>query len=361
MNRQFYLDLAASAICMPIGTDLVLHDESNPDDIRNHGPALGRVMERAARRWNTPLAFSLMDLRLDKLDLLSAAGITAAHAETFHFDQPLADQELDAICGNPAGAFGPGSRARDGALAYIASLPDLVPVGMAIGPFSLTTRLMSDPISAAAMAGAGDVDSDEVRILWQCLRMAEAAIARSVRSQIAHGARVIMICEPAACTAFLSPRQLKAGSSAFEKLVMEPNLRLKSLLDASGCDLIFHDCGELVDPMVAAFATRIHPVILSLGSSRKLWEDARLVPRDVVLYGNLPSKSFYSDGAMPLDEVTRRTRELVANMEACGHPHILGSECDVLFVPEAQQSIRAKVDAMANAAMRTHSTAEMTS
>ena len=42
----------------------------------------------------------------------------------------------------------------------------------------------------------------------------------------------------------------------------------------------------------------------------------------------------------------RRTDELIANMKACGHPHILGSECDVLFVAEAQETIRRKVDAM---------------
>ena len=61
--------------------------------------------------------------------------------------------------------------------------------------------------------------------------------------------------------------------------------------------------------MVEALAHRLHPVILSLGGSRKLWHDARLVPDDVVLYGNLPTKSFYSDGAMPVEEVKRRTCE----------------------------------------------------
>jgi uroporphyrinogen-III decarboxylase len=224
---------------------------------------------------------------------------------------------------------------------------------MAIGPFSLTTRLLADPITAAAMAGSrvGAEESDDVQLLWQCLRVSEAAVLRSVRSQIRHGAKVIMICEPTASTAFISPRQIKAGSNLFERLVMEPNLRLKTALEEAGCDLIFHDCGELIDPMVEAFARRIHPVILSLGSSRKLWEDARLVPKDVVLYGNLPSKSFYSDGAMPVEEVIRRTEELVAKMKDCGHPYIVGSECDVLFVPEAQVTIRKKVCAMMSGAV----------
>lgn len=348
MERRFYLDLAARGLRMPIGTDLVMHEEQEPEKVRNDGPALGRVIERAARRWDTPLAVPLMDLRLEKFDLLALTGVSEAEADAFRLSAPIDDEKFTAMCGEQTAPLCPGSMARNAALDYIGTVPDLIPVGMAIGPFSLTTRLMADPITASGLAGrgVGRDDSPEVKLLWQCLCAAEAAVTRSLKSQIAHGARAIMICEPTACTAFISPRQMKAGSNLFEKLVMEPNLRLRAVLDQAGCDLIFHDCGDLIDPMVEAFANRIHPKILSLGSSRKLWDDARLVPRDVVLYGNLPSKSFYSDGAMPLDEVVRRIDELVANMKACGHPYILGSECDVLFVPDAQEAIRKKVDAM---------------
>ncbi len=333
---------------MLIGTDLVLHEEAEPEKVRSQGSALGRVIERGARRWGTPLAIPLMDLRLEKFDLLALAGVAETEAERYQFTSPLDEAGLATLCAEQAGPLCAASRARDEALAYIATLEDLVPVGMVIGPFSLATRLMADPITAAAMAGTGveAEDSDEVRLLWQCLRAAQAAVLRSVHSQIRHGARAIMVCEPAACTAFVSPRQLKAGSNLFERLVMEANLRLRAALEDASCDLIFHDCGELIDSMVEAFAHRLHPVILSLGSSRKLWEDARLVPTDVVLYGNLPTKSFYSDGAMPVEEVLRLTGELVARMRACGHPYIVGSECDVLFVPGAQDTIRKKVDAM---------------
>ena len=333
---------------MPVGADLILHQEPDPENLRNDGAALGRVIEHTARRWNTPLAIPLMDLRLEKIDLLARIGVSAKDADAYHFTVPLDDATLATLCDEKAGSSCSGSTARDEALEYIASKPDLISAGMAIGPFSLVTRLMADPITATAMAGRGQApeDSDDVRLLFQCLQAAEAAVHRSVRSQIHHGARAVMICEPAANTSFLSPRQLKSGSSIFECLVMEPNLRLKAVLDQGHCDLIFHDCGELIDPMVKAFAHRLHPVILSLGGSRKLWEDARLVPSDVVLYGNLPTKSFYSDGAMPIEEVIRRTEDLLANMNACGHPHILGSECDVLFVPEVRDTILKKVDAM---------------
>ena len=114
-------------------------------------------------------------------------------------------------------------------------------------------------------------------------------------------------------------------------------------MDEHGVDLILHNCGELTPKMVEAFATELHPAILSLGSSRKLWEDAELVPDDVVLYGNLPSKLFYSDEAMPAAAVERMRDELFRRMSACGHAFICGTECDVLYVPDAKEAIARKV------------------
>jgi hypothetical protein len=101
--------------------------------------------------------------------------------------------------------------------------------------------------------------------------------------------------------------------------------------------------------MVEQFACRLDPAILSVGSSRCLAHDAALVPKRVVLFGNLPTRSFYSDSAMPLERVVSMTRDLIERMKAAGHPHILGSECDVLHVPEAAETIRRKVTAMMEA------------
>ncbi len=98
--------------------------------------------------------------------------------------------------------------------------------------------------------------------------------------------------------------------------------------------------------MAREFAARLDPAILSLGSTRRPWEDAELTPRDVVLYSNLPTKSFYSNGDMPEEKVAELTRDLVERMRAAGHPHIVGSECDVLHVPGAEAAIRRKVDVM---------------
>jgi uroporphyrinogen-III decarboxylase len=288
-----------------------------------------------------------MDLRLDKADLLARMGIDEAKADAFHFTAPLEDGTREELRhAEPVRCAG--SLARDGALDYIATRTDLLPVGMTIGPFSLATKLMADPITAVALMGSGvrpEVDP-QVQLVLDCLEAAESVVLASVRRQLEHGARAMLVCEPAASTAFLSPRQMKAGSPIFEQLVLAPNNRLSAVLRQAGAELLFHNCGELTAGMVREFAARLEPAIMSLGSSRTLWEDAALVPKSVVLYGNLPSKSFYSDAAMPVEEVRRLASVLVRAMIACGHPHILGSECDVLYVPGASETIWRKLEAM---------------
>jgi uroporphyrinogen-III decarboxylase len=139
---------------------------------------------------------------------------------------------------------------------------------------------------------------------------------------------------------------LRSGSDIFNRFVLDPNRQLCSLFKQSGVDLIFHNCGELLTGMLRRFALELNPAMISVGSSRKLSEDAAVVPKDIVLFGNLPTKMFYSDAVMPVEEVRRHAAELVNCMVACGHPHILGSECDVLHVPNAAETIRKKVDVM---------------
>jgi hypothetical protein len=87
MERKFYLKLAASGLRMPIGTDLVLREQADPEGVMHDGAALGRVVADAARRYRTPLAVPLMDLRLEKADLLRLLGFEESLVDTFHFDE----------------------------------------------------------------------------------------------------------------------------------------------------------------------------------------------------------------------------------------------------------------------------------
>jgi uroporphyrinogen-III decarboxylase len=348
MNRNFYLNLARSGLRMPFGADLILHESPDPEAVKHDPEALGEVVAETARRFKTPLAFPLMDLTLEKSDLLAFLRIPAEEVESYHFSAPPPARLIDELRAAGARPFLPRIVANQGAIRYIRDHTDLVPVGMLIGPFSLMTKLVADPITPVAMAAAGDTseENESVCLIERCLALAEETILRSARAQIEAGARAMIVCEPAANTVYLSPRRLRAGSNILERFVLAANRRLRDLFTHFEVDLIFHNCGELLTDMVRQFAVELSPAILSLGGSRKLWEDAAVVPPNVVLFGNLPTKMFYSDSVMPVKEVRRRTRELREHMSACGHPHILGSECDVLYVREAAETIREKVRAM---------------
>ncbi|MCE0521543.1 MAG: uroporphyrinogen decarboxylase family protein [Methylacidiphilales bacterium] len=323
---------------MPVGTHLILHEYDQVKEILADGQKLGRILEEAAQRFCTPLAIPLMNLSLEKTALLSAGNVPAEKIDSYHFSKP------------PTGrydiALTPQMKVSCDAVRYIALNTELLPIGMAIGPFSLMTKLVSDPITPVFMAGTGATADEEIEIavVEKTLELAEKVIRIYLEAQIKAGAKAVFICEPAANKVYFSPKQLEAGYEVFDRYVMEPNRRLKEFLVAHDVDLIFHDCGELTDEMVRRFGT-LDPAILSMGSSRRLWEDASLVHKTTVLYGNLPSKHFSSDAYLSVQKVEDMARELIDKMHTIGHPFILGSECDVLSVPNCEASIWDKVNA----------------
>lgn len=349
MSRHYYLDLARQDVALPIGAELVLKQHPDPAAILLDGPRLGRVIEDAARRFRTPLAFPIMDLQLEKAVLLETMGVPVADVAQFHFDTAPDPAQIALVRDRlRSGDLTPRMRANNDAIRHIAQNTDLVPVGMCIGPVSLMTKLIADPITPIFMAGSGETaaENEEVALVETCLELAVTVILESLRHQIAAGARAVFIAEPAANKVFFSPRQFDADAGElFNRYVFDTNRRIAALLAEHDVDLLFHCCGELIDPMLETF-TRLHPALLSLGSSRDLVHDAKIVPLDIVLFGNLPSKQFYSETLIIPEQVEQRGRDLLATMRATGHPFILGTECDTLHVPGCETHIWNKVDAI---------------
>ena len=346
MSRQLYLDLAAQHVRLPIGADLVLREHADHAAILLDGRRYANVLLEAADRYHTPLAIPVMDLMLEKAALQAALGITES-PDTFHFKaapDAAAFTRFDDALRLP---LPPRMQCQCDAIRHVAQSKKHLALGMSIGPVSLMTKLLADPITPIFIAGTGTTaaEDEEVLLVEKTLDLALRMVLHSVQAQIKAGARAIFIAEPAANKAFFSPHQLGASSSVWERYVMTSNRAVKALLDAHGIDLLFHCCGELVEPMVQSFAS-LDPVLLSLGASRDLWQDAALVPNSTVLYGNLPTKKFYSDEVMTPAIVADLTRSLLTQMSKTNHPFILGSECDVLHVPGSEKTIKNKVDIM---------------
>jgi uroporphyrinogen-III decarboxylase len=339
-SHTLLLKLAAEGHRAPIGTHLVLHQHEDHKEIVNNGIRLGDVIVETAERFSTPLALPLMDLTLEKEALLTAIGVPSHEVEQFHFtDQPPAEvafvptSRMDSVCD---------------AISHVAASSSLLPMGMGIGPFSLMTKLLSDPITPVFLAGSGiGPDEDpEVAMVERAISIGTELILNYITAQIDAGAKAFILCEPAANLVYFSPNQLAENYEVFDRFVTTPLRRIKALLDSRGVGLVFHDCGELTPGMVRRFA-EIEPAMVSLGGSRLLWEDAALFSPNTVLYGNLPTKKFIS-AQLTVDEVERLSEELLAKMSAIGRPFILGSECDILSVPGHEDEILKKVDRFLN-------------
>ena len=351
MQRSNYLNLAARGLRMPVGTHLVLHQHADAEAILRDGARLGDVLIETARRFHTPLAIPVMDLTVEQAVLAASLGVPAEQAATWHFPGVPDASSAERLQRGLADVGHVRWRANADAIRRVAREPDLIATGMCIGPFSLMTKVLREPITAVYLAGSGitAAEDDEVRALEQVLELCVRTVEASIRAQAAAGAKLMFVCEPAANTVYLSPLQVEqGGSDVWERLVMQPNLRLRSLLADLGVDLLFHDCGELTPRRIADFA-RLDPSILSLGSPVNLWDAAPHVPKTTVLFGNLPSKKFYSDNEITVEQVRSRARDLMEKMRATGHPFILGSECDVLSVPGCEAVIASKVEAFLTA------------
>ena len=347
MDKNYYIDLAREGRRMPIATHLVLHEKADPEAILLDGQRMAAVMLETAERFNNPIALPVMDLTLEKDILLRTMGVPPNETEAFHFDSiPDADRCAKVTTDVDVLTL-PRIKANCEALSILRDGGKVIPVGMSIGPFSLLTKLIRDPITAIYMAGTGvePEDDDEVAMIHAVLKLTETIIHATCAAQIKAGARAIFLCEPAANLVYFSPKQIREGSTVYDDFVTQPNLRLKKMFDETGTDLLFHDCGELIPEMITSFG-KLNPKIISFGSPVKLWEVEQYVAKDVVMFGNLPTKKFYSDEDVPLAGIEGRVSEIEEKLRPTGHPFIISSECDVLSMPGYEKTIMAKVNAM---------------
>lgn len=351
MDRNYYINIAKQNKRMIFGVDLILHEKENHNETLQNGELLGKAVIETTRRFGMEMALPFMDLDIEKQDLLNILGKDLSEVDSFHFDNTNLNEEILTSIKN-AGLDNPVSRlsATCKAITFVKENSDFLPVGMCIGPFSFITKLLSDPISPVFMASMGisGGEDDSVKLLELAIKVATELIIRSVKFQIAAGAKAICVCEPAANMVYISPDTLsESDEDVFDRFVIEYNKKIKEVMDNAGVDLILHNCGELTDLMLKKLCT-LNPVILSLGSSRKLWEDTQIVAKDIVLLGNLPSKKFFMDNEITKEKVKDLTLDLEAKMKETGHPFILGSECDILSVKGHETTIREKVDIMLN-------------
>ena len=212
------------------------------------GKLLAELIE-TCERYRTPLAVALMDLTLEKNAICKVMGIPKEEAATFHFEtKPDAVQILSSF--DPLAD--PYLKASVEAISHIAADKNYIATGMAIGPFSLMTKLLADPITPVYLAGM-EVEDESVSIFKEVLALIMGVVKKYIEAQLDAGAEIIILCEPAANMVYFSPKQIEEGSDVFERYAMENLRELHSMIQSKGSGLFFHCCGELTLDMLRAW------------------------------------------------------------------------------------------------------------
>jgi uroporphyrinogen-III decarboxylase len=344
MHRQFFLDLAEKKAAIPLAADLLVHALSHPEHVESDSEEMARVMHASVAKFRSPLTVAPMDLRVEKRALGELLGIPPSMLEEFHLHAPLEQGQTTTLL-NAVREKGitPRMEVTCGALQRVAIDAPSFPVGMCIGPFSLLTKLVEGMITAVFMISQGFEPEDDpsVALALDLLPVTMELVRGYAVAQVKAGAKAVIICEPAANKVYISPNVMESGSGIFSQFVLEPVRSIADSIEEAGAAFILHDCGELTPEMISSLAS-LRPSMLSLGSSVNLAQAASLVPQDVVLFGNVPSKFFPSDADMPEGIVREICAGLRGSMDASGHPYILGSECDILSVGGKEDAIMRK-------------------
>ena len=348
MNLEFYLELAKQDLRMAFAADVIIKSKPGWSEILLDGEKLGEAIIEAAGKYSSPLGLPYMDLKVEKEYLLTMLDIHPAEINKYHFDDGLSESLYEQVEEKKDHSVTPRVKATCDAITYLKDHSDFVPVGMSIGPFSLMTKLVNDPITGVFMAsmGIGSQEDTHVKDIELALEISTRIIRQYIQLQIDAGAKAVVICEPAANIAYISPDTLDdSGKDVFDRYVLKYNHDINYLMEQQGVDLIMHDCGELTNEMLTKLCS-LNPKILSLGSAVNLREASEVVPDDIVLFGNLPTKQFFMDDVISVDQVKQLTVDLDQKMKSTHQPFILGSECDVLHVAGHEETIIQKLDAM---------------
>jgi len=259
------------------------------------------------RRFKTPFVMSAMDLSVE--------------AEEFGATILMSDWEVPTVTGrlvtDAAGIRDlavpdPGSRRTRVYLGTVerlaSSLPDAVPLGGMIGPFSLAGRLFGVSEALAETAG-------EPEMMHALLEKTTSYLTSYAEAFKKAGARGVLMAEPTA--GLMSPASVREFSSPYIRRIIE-------VVEGGGFQIILHNCGARIGHLEAKLDAGAR--ILHFGKPMDILSALERVPEDIVLCGNLdPSEVFV--GSSP-DEVHARVKAL-CSATASRRNFVISSGCDI--------------------------------
>lgn len=308
--KQWVTEYMANPVkkAMPIlsfpGVQIIGH---TVDELVRSGELQAQCMKAIADRFDTGVAFSLMDLSVEAEAFGSAVHYSEDDVPTIHEALIHDEDEADALEVPEVGAARTGECVKGIKLAceMITDRPVLAGI---IGPYSLAGRLL---------------DMTEIMILcYEEPEMVETVLEKVTEFLIKYakafkeaGANGIAMAEPAA--GLLSPNLIKEFSTPYVK-------KIREAVEDENFIVMYHNCGN-IEPLMDSIKD-IDAVAYSFGNAINMEVAMEALPADKMIIGNIDPAGTLRNGTP--EQIRKETLELME--KCCKYPNfVIASGCDI--------------------------------
>lgn len=277
------------------------------DELVRSGELQAKCMKAIADRFDTGVAFSLMDLSVEAEAFGSAVHYSEDDVPTIHEALIHDEEEADALEVPTVGAGRTGECVKGIQLAceMITDRPVLAGI---IGPYSLAGRLL---------------DMTEIMILcYEEPEMVETVLEKVTEFLIeyakafkAAGANGIAMAEPAA--GLLSPNLIAEFSTPYVK-------KIREAVEDENFLVMYHNCGN-IEPLMDSMKN-IDATAYSFGNAINMEIPLETLPADKMIIGNIDPAGTLRNGTP--EQIRKETLELME--KCCKYPNfVIASGCDI--------------------------------
>lgn len=308
--KQWLNDYMANPVkkAMPIlsfpGVQIIGH---TVEELVRSAELQAQCMKAIADRFDTGVAFSLMDLSVEAEAFGSAVHFSEDDVPTIHEALIHDEDEADALEVPEVGAGRTGECVKGIKLAceMITDRPVLAGI---IGPYSLAGRLL---------------DMTEIMILcYEEPEMVETVLEKVTEFLIKYakafkeaGANGIAMAEPAA--GLLSPNLIKEFSTPYVK-------RIREAVEDENFIVMYHNCGN-IEPLMDSIKD-IDAVAYSFGNAINMEVPMEVLPAEKMIIGNIDPAGTLRNGTP--EQIRKETLELMER--CCKYPNfVIASGCDI--------------------------------
>ncbi len=277
------------------------------DQLVRSGELQAKCMKAIADKFDTGVAFSLMDLSVEAEAFGSPVQYSDDEVPTVLAAVVHDEDEADALKVPEVGAGRTGECIKGIRLACEQITDRPVLAGM-IGPYSLAGRLLD-------MTEIMILCYEEPELVETVLEKVTTFLIEYAKAFKAAGANGIAMAEPAA--GLLSPNLIEEFSNPFV-------MRIKEAVEDDNFVVLYHNCGNVI-PLLDQM-NELKASIYSFGNAIDIEETLKTLPTDAMIVGNIDPAGTLRNGTV--EQVKKETRELLERCSKYSN-FVISSGCDI--------------------------------